>query len=277
MTVPDPARPAAQCPRDLAAVLRPGVPSPARIYDYLLGGKDNFAADRAAAYELLAAFPDARKVARANRGFMVRALWFLAAQGIRQYVDLGTGFPTSPNVHEVTRQVLPDARVIYADCDPTVTAHNRALHATVPGVTAIEGDLRCPQEILSHPELLGQIDFTKPVAVLMVAVLHFIRPEEDPGAIVRAFVDRMAPGGYLVISHGVSDSTPPHVLDAITTTYSGATSPVTPRTADEVATFFDGLELVSPGLVDVTRWRPERRTRAKGIQVAAGVGHKPGA
>jgi hypothetical protein len=252
------------------------VPSPARIYDYLLGGKDNFASDRAAARELLAAFPDARKIARANRAFVVRALWFLAGRGIRQYLDLGTGFPTSPNVHEVARQVLPAARVVYADCDPVVTMHSRVLRANEPGVAAIQGDIRQPQDILAHPDLRELIDFAQPVAVLMVAVLHFIRPEEDPAAIVAAFVGQMAPGSYLVISHGVSDSTGPQALAGITSAYSGATAQVTPRTAGEVAAFFGGLELIEPGLVDVTQWRPERRTRSHGIQIAAGVGRKAG-
>jgi SAM-dependent methyltransferase len=253
------------------------VPSPARVYDYLIGGKDNFAVDRAAARELMSAFPGARRVARANRGFLVRALWFLGGRGIRQFIDLGTGFPTSPNVHEVARQVFPDARVVYVDNDAVVTAHNRALRAMAPGVVAVHGDIRRPAEILGDPDLLGVIDFAEPVAVLLVAVLHFITPDEDPARIVAAFRDRVAPGSYLVISHGVSDDTSPRVVEKITSAYNGASAPVTPRTAAEVAAFFEGCELVEPGVVDVTRWRPERRTRSQGLQVAAGVGRKPGA
>jgi hypothetical protein len=246
------------------------------MYDYLIGGKDNLAVDRAAAQELMSAFPDARRVARANRGFLVRALWFLAARGIRQYIDLGTGLPTSPNVHEVTRQVLSDARVVYVDNDAVVTAHNRVLSAKTPGVAAVHGDIRHPDEILGDPDLLSVIDFAKPVAVLLVAVLHFVTPQESPAGIVAAFCDRMAPGSYLVISHGVSDGTDPRTVDKITSAYKGATAPVTPRTSSEVAAFFDGCELIEPGLVDVTRWRPERRTRSQGIQIAAGVGRKTG-
>jgi hypothetical protein len=262
--------------QEMAASADTMKPSPARMYDYLIGGKDNLAIDRAAAKELMAAFPGARRVARANRAFLVRALWFLAARGIRQYIDLGTGIPTSPNVHEVTRQVLPDARVVYVDNDAVVTAHNRALQATTPGVAAVHGDIRRPGEILAHPDLLSMIDFAQPVAVLFVAVLHFVTPQEDPTAIVAAFRDRMAPGSYLVISHGVSDGTDPLTVDKITSAYSGATAAVTPRTSSEVKAFFDGCELIEPCLVDVTRWRPERRTRSEGIHVAAGVGRKTG-
>jgi len=279
MTIPDsaPGMPPAPGAQEVAAGTDAMVPSPARMYDYLIGGKDNLAVDRAAAQELMSAFPGVRRVALANRGFLVRALWFLAAQGIRQYIDLGTGFPTSPNVHEVARQVLPDARVVYVDNDAVVTAHNRALRATMPGVVAVHGDIRRPDEILGDPDLLSVIDFAEPVAVLLVAVLHFITPDEDPASIVAAFRDRLAPGSYLAISHGVSDNTSPRVIKKITSAYDSASSPVTARTAADVAAFFEGCELVEPGVVDVTRWRPERRTRSQGLQVAAGVGRKLGA
>jgi S-adenosyl methyltransferase len=270
---------ACQCPpvpgpQATATLMDVSVPNPARMYDYLLGGKDNFAVDRAAAREILSAFPTVRRAAQANRGFLVRALWFLAAHGIRQYIDLGTGFPTPPNVHEVTRQVIPDARIAYVDYDHVVTAHNRALQATTPGVVAVHGDIRRPGEILADPDLLSVIDFAEPVAVLLVAVLHFIRPEEDPAGIVAAFRDHVAPGSYLVISHGVSDGTDPRTIDKITSAYSSSSAPVTPRTAAEITAFFEGWDLVEPGVVDVTRWRPERRTRTQGIRIAAGVGRR---
>ncbi|MDQ2873948.1 MAG: SAM-dependent methyltransferase [Actinomycetota bacterium] len=250
--------------------------NPARIYDYLIGGKDNLAVDRAAAQEIAAAFPSARRMARANRGFLVRALWFLAAHGVRQYIDLGTGFPTSPNVHEVAQQVFPDARAVYIDNDPVVTAHNRALRATMPGVVAIHRDIRRPGEILADPDLLSVIDFAEPVAVLMVAVLHFISPEDDPAGIIEAFRNRMAPDSYLVLSHGVSDDTSARAVAKITAAYEASTAPVTPRTAAEVEAFFDGFDLAEPGVVDVTRWRPERHVRSQGMRVAAGVGRKGG-
>lgn len=258
----------------MACGIDTAMPSPAGIYDYLLGGHDNIAADRAAAREMLSAFPGIRRVARANRGFLVRALWFLAAQGIGQYIDLGTGFPTSPNVHEVARQVIPDARVAYVDCDQAVTRHNRELLSGTPGLAAVQGDIRCPAEITNAPDLLKVIDFAEPVAVLLVAVLHFIGSGEDAAGIVAAFRDHIAPGSYVVISHGVSDGTDPEIVGKIAGAYSSVSLPVTPRTATEVAALFDGFDLVEPGVVDVTRWRPERRTRSQGIKVAAGVGRK---
>ena len=250
--------------------------NPARIYDYLIGGKDNLAVDRAAAQEIVAAFPEARRMARANRGFLVRAMWFLAAHGIRQYIDLGTGFPTPPCVHEVAQQIFPAARVAYVDNDPVVTAHNRALRATMPGVIAVHGDIRQPDDILADPDLLDVIDFAEPVAVLMVAVLHFVPPEENPAGIIEAFRDRMAPGSYLVLSHGVSDDTSARAVQKITAAYGASTAPVTPRTVAEVTAFFDGFDLAEPGVVDVTRWRPEQHTRFRGIRMAAGVGRRDG-
>jgi hypothetical protein len=252
------------------------IASPARIYDFWLGGKDNYEVDRAAARQVMLAYPSVRRLAQANRGFLVRALWFLASRGIRQYIDLGTGFPTSPSVHEVVRQVIPDARVVYVDNDPVVTAHNRALRATVPGVAAVEGDIRCPRDIFDDPEFVTLIDFGQPVAVLFIAVLHFISNAENPAAIVRAFRDRMVPGSYLAISPGVSDGVAAGTVAKIASAYSQASALPTPRTAVEVARFFDGFELTEPGLVDVTRWRPERPTRSRGIRVAAGVGRKVG-
>jgi S-adenosyl methyltransferase len=253
---------------------RVGRPSPARVYDALLGGKDNYEIDRAAARDLTNALPEVRGVARANRGFLVRAVRYLAEQGIRQFIDLGTGFPTHPNVHEVARLVGPDARVVYVDNDPVVTAHNRALRASVPGVAAVHADIRHPRVIFDDPELVTLIDFGQPVAVLLIAVLHFIRDEEDPAAIVRAFRDRMAPGSYLAISHGVTDNADPATVSKITDAYSQASARVTPRTATEVARFFDGFELVEPGLADVAQWQPECPASAGRIRVAAAVGRR---
>ncbi|HUY48251.1 MAG TPA: SAM-dependent methyltransferase [Streptosporangiaceae bacterium] len=253
-----------------------GVPHPARVYDFWLGGKDNLAVDRAAGWEVMAAFPEARKMARANRGFLVRAVRYLAGRGVSQFIDLGTGFPTRPNVHEVARLALPDARVLYVDNDPVVAAHNRGLRATTPGVEAIGGDIRWPQQILADPGLLTLIDFSKPVAVLFVAVLHFIRPEADPARIIAAFGDRMAPGSYLAVTHGVSDGIDPRTIAKIAGAYSQATAPVVPRTVAEVAAFFEGFTLAEPGLVDVTRWHPGKPARAQPVRVAAGVGRKAG-
>lgn len=251
------------------------VPSPARMYDCWLGGRDNRAVDRIAARKLMTATPGVQTAARANRSFLVRALWFLASQGIRQYLDLGAGFPTPPSVHEVTRQVIPDARVAYVDNDPLVTAHTRALCSAIPGVIAVEGDIRQPQQILTSPELALLIDFTRPVAVLFAAVLHFIRPEEDPAAIVAAFRDLMTPGSYLVISHGVAEAADAKAAAWVRRACGYASTPVVPRTSAEIAAWFGGLELAEPGLVDVAQWRPERTIRSRGLRIAAGVGRVP--
>lgn len=186
----------------------PSVPSPARMYDYYLGGKDNFPADREAAELALSVVPFGREVARANRQFLARAVAFMAREGIGQFIDLGTGLPTRPNVHEVARSVQPDARMLYVDNDPMACSHARALLATNDGVAAIQGDVRMPQAILNDPVTCALIDFTRPVAMLFVAVLHFLTDDDRPGEQVAAFRWRLASGSMLAVSHVTSDGTP---------------------------------------------------------------------
>jgi hypothetical protein len=246
------------------------------MYDYWLGGKNNSAVDREAARRVIAAYPEVPRLARANRRFLTRAVWFMAARGIRQYVDLGTGYPTSPNVHEVARQAIPDARVIYVDNDPVVTRHGQALRATDDGVIAIDGDIRRPQDILTHPEVKNVIDFTKPVGILFISVLHFISTEEDLGGIVAAFRWRMAAGSYLAVSHATNDGADPGVLAEIAKIYEDSAAPAVPRPAAQIKELFTGMDLVEPGLVDVSQWRPDIRARATKIHILAGVGRKPG-
>lgn len=250
------------------------VPSAARMYDYFLGGKDNFAADREAAERVIAAYPEAPKVARANRRFVTRAVWHLAEHGIRQYVDLGSGLPTSPNVHEIARQVRPDARVVYVDNDPVVTSHYKARCAG-KDVAVIDGDIRFPQEILTDRGFADLIDFSMPVAFLCAAVLHFIRDEDSPNDIVAALRWRMAPGSYLVISHAAADDASEDVLSAIGDVYDEATVPAVPRSSVDIQAFFDDLELVEPGLVDASQWRSDMREKATKVRLLAGVGRKP--
>jgi hypothetical protein len=245
------------------------------MYDYYLGGKDNFPADREAAEKVIAAYPETRTLARANRRFLTRAVWFMAEHGIRQYVDLGTGLPTSPNVHEVARQVRPDARIVYVDNDRMVTTHSRALCDGHDGVTVIDGDIRFPQKLLADRELTEHIDFSEPVAILCVSVFHFIRENENPREIMAALRWRMAPGSYLVLSHAATDGTDQHVLSEIGAVYEDATAPAVPRSAAAIQEFFTGLELIEPGLVDVSQWRPDTRTRPTKIRILAGVGRKP--
>jgi hypothetical protein len=253
-------------------------PSPARIYDYYLGGKDNFPADRQAAELALSVVPDGRAVARANRRFMVRAVRYLARNGIKQFIDLGTGIPTSPNVHEVAREITSDARVVYVDNDPVVTIHNRALLANNnDGVAALHGDIRYPLEIAKSRTLRRVIDLAQPVAVLFIAVLHFLTNGEDPCNSVCTFRDLMPAGGYLVVSHITSDGTDPAVMAAIRDAYSKASAPAVFRSRSEIRQFFAGFDLVSPGLVEVSEWRGNNRppTILPALRFLGGVGRKP--
>jgi SAM-dependent methyltransferase len=251
------------------------LPSSARMYDYFLGGKDNLPVDREAARKVIAAYPETLALARANRRFLTRAVWFLAEHGIRQYIDLGTGLPTSPNVHEVARQVRPDARIVYVDYDAEVTAQSRVMCAASEGVTAIEGDIRCAETILQNPELSELIDFSEPVAVLCVSVLHFIRDEENPQASVAALRRHMSPGSYLVISHAATDGADESTLARIGDIYEKTTTPAVPRTEAVIREFLGGLELIDPGLVHVSQWRPDSRVKLTKIRILAGVGRKP--
>ncbi len=235
-------------------------PSIARIYDYLLYGKDNFAVDRAAAEKLMESRLDPRRLSLANRGFLRRAVRFLAQQGVSQYLDLGSGLPTSPNVHDVARDVVPDARVAYVDHDPIVVAHNEALLATRDGIITIRADVREPDAVLGHEALPGCIDFEQPVAVLLLSVLHFINCEEDAPGIIAKFRQRLAPGSYLAISVGTSDGADPDMLAEATQTYAGARMPFTLRSRAQIMELFDGFDLVEPGLVSLPDWRPDFRT-----------------
>lgn len=251
------------------------VASPARIYDYFLDGKDNFAVDRRVGDEVIARIPEAKPALQANRRFLQRAVRFMAEQGIDQFIDLGTGIPTAGPVHEVAQQIRPGAQVVYVDNDPIVFVHNQALLAAEQAVS-LKHDIREPDQILNDPQLLAVIDFTRPVGVLFVAVLHFIRDEEDPYAIVRRFADRMAAGSYLAISHDTSENRDPAVVAAVQEVYE-ATAPIIFRDRGPIARFFDGFDLVEPGLVHPPEWRPDSfaETRVPGREwLYAGVGVK---
>ena len=250
------------------------VPSPARMYDYYLGGKDNLAPDREAAEKVIAAYPETPTLARANRRFLTRAVWYLAEHGISQYIDLGSGLPTSPTVHEVARQVRPDARVVYVDNDPVVASHIVGLHHHDDGVAMVDRDIRSPQEILADERLTDLVDFSAPVGLLFVASLHFVRDEENPKEIVAAFRWRMARGSFLVVSHAAIDGADIGVLSEITSIYQTATAPAVPRTAADIGEFFTGLDLVEPGLVDVSEWRPDIAEQPTSIRFLAAVGRK---
>jgi O-methyltransferase involved in polyketide biosynthesis len=253
-------------------------PNVARMYDYLLGGKDNFAADREAVREVVGHAPDTPFMARENRAFLRRAVRFLAEHGIRQFVDIGSGLPTQGNVHEIAHQVAPDAHVVYVDMEPIVLTHGRALLANTPRVAVIQGDARRTDDILNDPELCRLIDLGRPVAVLMLAVLHFIGDYDDPGAIVARLHAAMAPGSYLVVSHVTADFDADRRVRDAGAVYEKATYQITLRSRPEVSGLFHGFEMVDPGLTTLSLWRPDPGSmlppQAERQWCYAGVGRK---
>lgn len=256
-------------------------PHPARMYDYFLGGKNHFAADRQTAETVLASAPTTRIAARENRAFLGRAVRYLVAEaGIRQFLDIGTGLPTSGNVHDVAQSVAPSARVVYADNDPLVLAHARALLTSSPeGRTAyIQADLRDPAAILSSPAVREVLDFSQPIALILVAVLHFIHDELKPAAAIATLLDALPSGSYLAASHVTGEHLPAQAA-ATMRTYRSSGVPLQVRDCDEFAALaFSGLDLVPPGVVLVSEWRPEdsgpRPTPAE-VNCYGGVARKP--
>ena len=255
-----------------------GTPNVARIYDFLLGGKDNFTADREAAKRLAEAVPDVAEIARDNRSFLGRVVRYLAAEGgIRQFLDLGGGLPTQANVHELAQGVAPQARVVYVDNDPVVASHGRALLASGGQVGMVLGDLRDPAGILRHPDVLGLLDLDRPIAVLCTSILHFVADEAEPHKIIAEYRDRMAPGSYLAISHGTREEDPASEAGQAEVVYRRASAQLHVRPLPEVLRFFDGFELVDPGLTWIAEWRPEPGTAPAGRRhsMRGGVGRKP--
>ena len=230
----------------------------ARVYDYWLGGSHNFRADQDAARALITVEPNARAIMRANRAFLGRAVRFLAREaGVRQFLDIGSGIPTEQNVHQVAREAAPGSRVVYVDHDEVAVAHSRLLLQDTPDATIIQADLREPATILDDPAARALIDFTKPVAVLLVAVLHFVPDSARPAAILTALRDALAPGSYLVICHSCRDSNPDLADSAETAYRSRVAGQLRLRTREEIAGLFDGFDLVEPGLVWLPEWRPD--------------------
>ena len=249
----------------------------ARVYDYLLGGKDNFAADREAAEQAMLINPAVVPTARANRAFLARATRYLTGEaGLRQFLDIGTGMPASSNIHEVAQSVAPQARVVYVDHDPIVLCHARALLISAPeGRTDfIEADLRQPLAILS--EAARTLDFGRPVAVILTAILHLIQDEDEPYHLVRQLVGALAPGSYVVISHAAADIGNGDMASMTSRLNELMAQQTTPRDRAQVGQFFEGLELVEPGLVRVPEWRPAMAIDAEApAQMWAGVAVKP--
>lgn len=256
-------------------------PHSARVYNVWLGGKDGFAADREAAEQVAQRAPWVVEGARSNRAFLRRAIAYLARKGICQYLDIGAGLPTSGNVHEIAGRFRPGSRVVYVDNDSTVLAHARALLACDENTIAVHGDAREPHGILADPAVRAHLDFTEPVAVLFVAVLHFLRDEDDPPGAVAAFRDVMVPGSQVVISHvaDLPDGHQPEGRAAATreavSVYADLTTSFTLRTREEVAGLFAGFQLVDPGLVGAHEWRPRRGRPGPPVPVLAGIGALP--
>jgi hypothetical protein len=256
----------------------------ARVYNYWLGGKDNFAADRAAGEQSIKAFPNIVLSARANRAFLARAVQFLAGEvGIRQFLDIGTGIPSANNTHEVAQAVAPDSRIVYVDNDPVVLTHARALLTSNPaGATDyIDADLRNPQEILAGAA--RTLDFGRPVAVMLMAILQHVGDDEEPYRVVSVLRDALPPGSYLALSHPAKDIDAEAMAKMAQTLNQMMAEKVTFRDHDAVARFFDGLELVEPGMVQASKWRPRSEAEAgspaalwAGVALKKEPGARPG-
>jgi len=262
--------------REVADWLDLNRPNPARMYDYMLGGAHNFAADRDAVDRLAALVPDVAQAAQSNRAFIIRATQFLAAAGVRQFIDIGCGMLTHSNVHELAQRIAPESRVLYVDRDPIVLAHSRNVVAGDDRLQAIHGDLAEPEEILRHPIARGLIDFSQPVAILLGAVLHFIPDEGNPAGIVARLRDAVAPGSHIVISHGSADGR----IDEgrmVTEAFAGIDETLRLRSRAQIRELFAGWDLVAPGETLACDWRSDDAgwPVRHGLPVVVGVGRKP--
>ena len=250
--VPDDAVPSSEA--DISKI-DTSVAHSARIYDYWLGGKDNFAADREAGELVIASRPGLRESVRANRAFLGRVVRLLAGElGIRQFLDVGTGIPSANNTHEVAQQVATDARIVYTDNDPIVLAHGRALLADNASTIVVTADLRDPNTIMTTPEITGFLDFTKPVALILNAVVHHVLDEEDPYLIVGRYKELLASGSYLLLTHFSNYSGAAHGLEDVLLRALGRGQL---RNREEITRFFDGFDLVPPGVVHLVEWHPD--------------------
>ena len=250
-------------------------PHPARIYDYLLGGKDNYEVDRAAGDLLVDSAPEARIGVRANRAFLQRAVRYVVGSGVRQILDIGTGLPTSPNVHEVAEEVAPGVRIAYVDNDPIVNTYAHALLSRSAATGIVLADLRDPRAIVDHPDVRRVIDFDQPVALLLVAILHFLTDAERPEEVVATLRDALPAGSFLVLSHATGDFAERSDAQAV---YKRATATLSLRSRTEVERFFTGFELVEPGLIQAPFWRPDTPPPARSGEIGfyGGVARKTG-
>ena len=247
-------------PMDLTGKLDIERPSPARIYDYFLGGYHNFEADRVVAEKFRKVLPDVPLYMRANRTFLRRAVRYLTDSGIDQFLDIGSGIPTVGNVHEVAQAINPEARVVYVDIDPVAVRQGEEILKGNANAIAIQGDLRQPEKILEDPDVRRMLAFDKPVAVLLMAILLFVTEDENAYRMVSTLRDALAPGSYIAISHPTDDNYPQEQREQVEqgkNLYAATGNPVNIRSFDQIKRFFDGLDVVEPGIVYISRWRPE--------------------
>lgn len=254
-------------------------PSASRVYDYYLGGYHNFEVDREMARQAIADWPDLPLFMRSNRAFLRRAVTRMVELGVRQFLDIGSGIPTVGNVHEVAQGLDPGARVVYVDLDPVAVAHSREILGDNPHATAVRGDFRRPEELLDDPAVSGVLDLEKPVALLLIALLHFVGDDDAPAATIEAFRQRLAPGSYLVLSHATHEFHPPEVTAGHRDLYRNRTAtPMTMRGRARVEAFFDGFELLDPGVVLSEVWHPDPGAQGgdpERIPIWVGAGRRP--
>jgi S-adenosyl methyltransferase len=257
------------------------VPSMARAYDFLLGGAHNFAPDREVAEQAEKLMPGAREIAKLNRAFLGRAVRHLVAAGVTQFLDIGSGIPTAGNVHEVAQQIAPESRVLYVDKDPIAVAHSELMLAGNDKADMLAADMRDPESIIDSSQARRLLDFERPIALLMVMMIHWIPDEDDPHAIVARYRDALPSGSYLVLSHVTADQQPHQISDAKDMIrQSRSTDQLTPRGHDQVVGFFDGFDLLEPGVVGCGLWRPGgpgdiAHNHELNAHIYAGVGRRP--
>jgi hypothetical protein len=251
-------------------------PSAARVYDYYLGGSHNFAADREVARQIVSLVPEVPHIARANRSFLRRAVEYLVAAGVDQFLDIGSGMPTAGHVHEIAHRADPTARVVYVDIDPIVVAHSRTMLAGDDRVAVVQADLRAPGTVLADPGVRAVLDLDRPVAILMISLLHFIPDSDDPVGVLARYRDAVAPGSYLVLSHihRIEDDSPEGAESL--EIYARIGAPLVPRSEDELMALFGGFELVEPGLVALPEWHPDTPDDVDGASERLNVGFRAG-
>jgi hypothetical protein len=244
------------CEGDWRTTFRPDIRSAARVYDYLLGGKDNYPADRAVAESMIAQLPNVRVAVQWNRAFLRRVVRYLVGEaGIRQIIDIGAGLPTVGNTHEIALQACPDARVVYVDHDPVVLAHARNMLHGVPNTAIIEQDLLAPEKILADPALRGLIDVSEPVAFLLLSILHFVSDEDDPAGLIARLLEPFPAGSHVAISHATPDTVPE--VNDVERVFDEATEQAHVRSRAGIMKFVASMELIEPGLAWPPLWRPD--------------------